>query len=100
MKNYYSFDCPDFTAYDTNKCHYMGKTFNVGDSIEDDIAPDCRADCGCRKYKGIAYINCAEIECFEDDNLDLDVDVDVDLNCILQYDDPRQCCSTSKICGN
>lgn len=89
---YYSFECPDFTTYDTNKCHLSGKTFKVGDEIEGDFVPSCRAGCRCIKNDANAHIECANVECpelFGRRNWD----------CLSQYDNLKQCCRSSEICG-
>lgn len=69
-----------------------GKTFNVGDDIEGDIVPSCRAACKCAKFGTAAQIECANVECpehFGRRNWD----------CISQYDNLKQCCRSSEICG-
>lgn len=88
----YSFECPDFTTYDTNKCHLSGKTFNVGDDVEGDIIPHCRAACKCLKFGAATHIVCADVECFNT--------YVPERGCINQYNDVKQCCRTSEICGN
>lgn len=87
-----SFKCPDFSTYDTDKCYLNGKIFNVRDEVIGDIVPNCRVDCKCRKHETAAEIECVDTECaesFDDDNP----------NCMSLYNDLRQCCQTSEICG-
>lgn len=70
-----------------------GKTFNVGDDITEDDAPNCRAACKCLQIEGeAAHIECANIDCPE-------VFQPYEPNCVNQYDDMKKCCRTGKICG-
>lgn len=88
-----SFECPDFSSYDKNKCHLSGKSFNVGDEIKDDMVPKCRAACRCSKHGDAANIECANVECpelFGRRNWD----------CLSIYENPKQCCRSEEICGS
>lgn len=93
MKFMSRFECPDVATYPIDKCYLKGRTFSVGDDIPEDIVPECRAACKCRKDENeAASIVCANVECPE--NFD-----DRDWSCISQYKDVSACCRIGEICG-
>lgn len=89
-----SYECPDYSKRDTNKCYLNGKTYNVNDEVTDDDMPSCRAACRCIQIDKSqpAKIECANVECAE-------LFGRRDPNCINQYTDLKQCCRSGEICG-
>lgn len=91
---HFSYECPDFSKYDKNRCYINGKSFKVGEEIPEDDTPHCRAACRCDKRdEPTAHIECANIECpelFQQNR---------NWNCVDQYDDLKKCCRSSEICG-
>lgn len=81
----FRFKCPDFRSFASNKCHVKGQLFDVGDDIPNDLIPMCRADCQCSSNM---RIECANIECPEDD-----YNYDDPPQTINRYNDLKECCS-------
>lgn len=46
----YRFECPDFNAYDKEKCHFKGKSYEKSTYLEEDYNTDCITNgCVCPK---------------------------------------------------
>lgn len=84
----FRFTCPEFGAFALNKCHVKGRSFDVGQNVPDEVVPMCRADCHCSSYM---HVECANVECPEDDYIDPDQAPTISL-----YNDLKQCCSSAQ----
>lgn len=85
------FDCSEIQAFSTDECHLKGKSYKVGEQIEDELAPMCRASCRCDdRFDGISII-CADVECPEH--------LDYDPSSVPLYDDLNECCSLNIVSG-
>lgn len=88
-----SFNCPNLKKYEKTKCYLNGKKYNIGDIVQSDDMPSCRAACTCtrtadeRDRKKAAHIDCAHVEC-----------PDSNRNCVQQYDHSKACCRSREIC--
>lgn len=83
--DYFRFSCPDSSEFPTNKCSYNGKTYNIGDVLRDGTGPPCRASCRCEnRTHTVATIQCAHIECPEDDEPVI----------VRRYNDLESCCAS------
>lgn len=80
------YDCEELMKQDATKCHFRGKTYEQGDSM-DEQAANCRAACRCRD----GDFTCAHVECPEL------VFNRPEPHCVIQ-NSRSKCCSEKIIC--
>ncbi|KAJ6647708.1 hypothetical protein Bhyg_02931, partial [Pseudolycoriella hygida] len=88
------FDCPDWNALDSNKCHYKGRSYNVSEKVMESDSPPCSPACHCSEgYDGIRPLfRCASVDCPENFGFEEPDD------CVYQYSLDK-CCNVNKVCG-
>jgi len=85
-------DCPSLANQDPSKCHYNGKSYEVGDDIIDRV--DCAPPCTCRRHDESAP---AEFVCTHIDCPEYLGGYPLKPGCTRTYS-PHVCCTTGEYC--
>ncbi|KAJ6646036.1 hypothetical protein Bhyg_01245 [Pseudolycoriella hygida] len=91
-----SYDCPDLSLLDDNKCHLNGRSYEISERIPISDTPLCSHTCLCAEgqYDAKVGIQCAHSDCPNIFKPKFNIK-----NCVFQHD-ATGCCNTRRICGD